>query len=135
LQQQTSSPEIAAAEQRVEQAKAQVDLANKQVNASRALLRAAQADLKAATSEVSALKMSAAAQGLVEQTGMTPAKAAPVAIAAKSEEAKDKASNTVPPTAPAVTAPNTVPAVAPNADDASKPTGTTEAPVEPIQLR
>ena len=137
LQQQTSSPEIAAAEQRVEQAKAQVDLANKQVNASRALLKAAQADLKAASSEVAALKMSAAAQGLVDQTGMTPAKAAPVAIAAKSEEAKEKANgtNTVPPTAPSVTAPNTVPAVAPSADEASKPAGTIEAPVEPIQLR
>ena len=125
--QQSSTPEVAAAEQRIEQAKAQVDLANKQVNASRALLKAAQADLKAALSEVQALKLSVAAQSLVQQTGMTPAKAAPVAIASKVVESKDTTN----------TAPLTIPAPAPTPGDTQHPNTTpaTDTPVEPIQLR
>lgn len=78
-----SNPEIVSAETRVEQAKAQVEVASKQLNASKTLLRAAQADLKAAEANLSALQIKAEAQGLVDETGMTPAKAAPVSVAAK----------------------------------------------------
>jgi hypothetical protein len=135
---QASSPEIAAAEQRVEQARAQVDLANKQVNASRALLKAAQADLKAAVTEVQALKLSATAQGLVEATGMTPAKAAPVAIAAKGAETKDNnttSTTTTPTITTAAPAPAATPAPTPG-DINSINTGTiSDPPAEPIQLR
>ncbi|MBY0359022.1 MAG: hypothetical protein K2W82_13550 [Candidatus Obscuribacterales bacterium] len=86
----TTTPEITTAETRVNQAKAQVDVANKQLNASKALLRAAQADLKAAEADLSALQLKAEAQGLVDETGMTPAKAAPVAVAS-SEAPKPEA--------------------------------------------
>lgn len=81
-----SSPEIVSAETRVEQAKAQVEVAMKQLNASKSLVRAAQADLKAAETNLSALQIKAEAQGLVDETGMTPAKAAPVSIASKTKE-------------------------------------------------
>ena len=129
-----SSPEISAAEQRVEQAKAQVDLANKQVNAARALLKAAQADLKASIAQVDALKLGAQAQGLVEQTGMTPAKAAPVPIAVKGPEPKEEAPMPAP--APSATStPTPAPAPAVNPEDARiKPEGTADSP-EPILLR
>lgn len=87
-QNEADSPEIAAAEQRVEQAKAQVELANKQVRAAQALFRAAQADLKAASAQVAALRLSETAHGLAQETGMTPAKASPVPIASRSVEVK-----------------------------------------------
>lgn len=121
-----SSPEIDAAETRVEQAKAQVDLANKQVNASRALLKAAQADLKAATSHLDALRLTAHAQGLVNETGMTPAKAPPVSIAAKAPVTEEKTET------PATTAP------APSGDDTrirGNDFNSEQAPSEAIQLR
>lgn len=124
-----SSPEIASAEQRVEQAKAQVDLANKQVGAAKALLKAAQADLKAAQAQVDALKAAATAQGLVEQTGMTPAKAAPVPIAAKTSETKTTDAATTPATAPK-------PTPAPTGEDGRiKSDFNAEQNSEPIQLR
>ncbi len=138
-----SNPEIGMAETRVEQAKAQVDLANKQVNASRALLRAAQADLKAATTQLDALRLSAHAQGLVEQTGMTPAKAAPVSIAAKAAaaEAKEQAATpattttttSTPAATPATSAPT--PTATPAEDNRIKPDFNSETVSEPIQLR
>lgn len=123
---QGDSPEISAAEQRVEQAKAQVDLANKQVGAARALLKAAQADLKAAVAQMDALKLNAHAQGLVETTGMTPAKAAPVSIAAKApgeSKNKEEANSAPPPQAPPLVI----------EDTRIKTDG--ETPSEPIQLR
>jgi len=128
LKQEAGSPEISAAEVRVEQAKAQVDLANKQVNASRALLKAAQADLKAALAQLDALKLSAHAQGLVETTGMTPAKAPPVSIAAKSENKEPEATTQAPPPAPPLM---------PSSEESRIKTDTPapEASSEPIQLR
>lgn len=137
----SDSPELAAAEQRVDQAKAQVELANKQVLAARALLKAAQADLKASIAQLDALKANATAQGLVEKTGMTPAKAAPVAVAAKTE-VKDKDAASTPGTAPAATStatstPTTAPAPTPTGDDGRIKTDfNAEQPqTEPIQLR
>lgn len=141
------SPELAAAEQRVEQAKAQVELANKQVGAARALLKAAQADLKASIAQLDALKANATAQGLVEKTGMTPAKAAPVAVAAKSE-VKDKELTTAPTQATA-TSTNAAPAAAPTGIPATAPSpaqtgddsriktdfNNEQSTTEPIQLR
>lgn len=129
----SASPEISAAEQRVEQAKAQVDLANKQVTASRALLKAAQADLKASIAQVEALKAGATAQGLVEQTGMTPAKAPPVSIATKSIEVKDL-DTPAPPVAPA-TAPTPAPTPVPNSDEARIKTDASSETPEPLLLR
>lgn len=135
-----ASPEIAAAETRVEQAKAQVDMANKQVSASRALLKAAQADLKAATAQVEALKANATAQGLVDQTGMTPAKAPPVSIAAKAAETKTTDVSTTPAVAPtpaqasgADPSANIAPAPAPDARINAE--GPSDPPAEPIMLR
>lgn len=81
--QKVVTPEIQSAETRVAQAKAQVDIATKQLNASKALLTAARADLKAAETHLEALNLKAHAQGLVDETGMTPAKAAPVSVAEK----------------------------------------------------
>lgn len=81
--QRVATPEIQAADQRVQQAKAQVEIATKQLNAAHALLTAAKADQKAAETELSALQLKQTAQGLVEETGMTPAKAAPISLAAK----------------------------------------------------
>lgn len=136
-----ASPEIAAAETRVEQARAQVDMANKQVAASKALLKAAQADLKAATAQVEALKASATAQGLVDQTGMTPAKAPPVSIAAKSTESKNTDVTTpavAPAPAPAPTpAPDvtTTPVNPVPAGDARIKSEGSDPPAEPIMLR
>lgn len=78
-----ATPEIQAADQRVQQAKAQVEIATKQLNAARALLTAAKADLKAAETELNALNLQETARGLVAETGMTPAKAAPVSLASK----------------------------------------------------
>ena len=130
-----SNPDIDAAQTRVEQAKAQVDLANKQVNASRALLKAAQADLKAAQTQLDALRLSAHAQGLVNETGMTPAKAAPVSIASKAQEPEktvEPAKDATPPTAPpASTAPT------PNGESRIQGNdfNAEQAPSEPIQLR
>ena len=138
----SDSPEIAAAEQRVEQAKAQVDLANKQVGAARALLKAAQADLKASIAQLDALKANATAQGLVEKTGMTPAKAAPVAVAAKSAVKDKDLTRTTAPTpvsTPAISssAPATAPTPAPTGDDGRIKTdfNNESTTTEPIQLR
>lgn len=94
IEEKISSPEITTAETRVNQAKAQLDVASKQLNAAKALLRAAQADVKAAEADLSALQLKAEAQGLVDETGMTPAKAAPVAVASSAvpkEESKNAA--------------------------------------------
>ncbi len=128
-----ATADIAAAEQRVDQAKAQVDLANKQVGAAKALLKAAQADLKAATASLQALKLSAHAQGLVQETGMTPAVAPPVSIASKDAP---KEVEEAPPPAPAPT-----PAPEPAADSTTTEDGRikTAPPAtdtsEPILLR
>ncbi|MBX9721159.1 MAG: hypothetical protein K2X81_07185 [Candidatus Obscuribacterales bacterium] len=142
-----SNPEIGMAETRVEQARAQVDLANKQVSASRALLRAAQADLKAATTQLDALRLSAQAQGLVEQTGMTPAKAAPVSIAAKAAAAEAKEQAAAASAAATTTTTTSTPAATPAASSAPTPSATpaeenrikpdfnAETVSEPIQLR
>lgn len=81
--QKVMTPEIQSAGQRVAQAKAQVEIATKQLNAAKALLTAARADLKAAETHLEALELKAHAQGLVDETGMTPAKAAPVSVAEK----------------------------------------------------
>mgnify|MGYP003385119959 CR=1 FL=1 len=129
--QKVVTPEISAAGQRVQQAKAQVDIANKQLNASKALLVAARADLRAAETELEALQLKAEAQGLVDQTGMTPAIAAPVPIAAKPAVVEDE---------PIAAPTDTVPASAPvpqgdtriRSNDA-EPAAVTESPL--IQLR
>ncbi|MBX9688835.1 MAG: hypothetical protein K2X27_19155 [Candidatus Obscuribacterales bacterium] len=131
--QQSANPEIAAAEQNVNQAKAQVELANKQVNAAKALLKAAQADFKAATSRLDALKLNATAQGLVNETGMTPAKAAPVPIAAR-EEKKEEASSAPAPAPSSAPTPAATPVN--NEESRIKTDFNNEAPAtEPIQLR
>lgn len=129
-----SNPEIDAAQTRVEQAKAQVELANKQVNASRALLKAAQADLKAATTHLDALRLTANAQGLVNETGMTPAKAPPVSIATKAEPTEEKKEA---PAETATTEPATAPAPAPSTEGTriGGDFNSEQAPSEPIQLR
>ena len=113
-----SNPEIDSAETRVQQAKAQVELANKQVTASRALLKAAQADFKAAQSHLDALRLTAHAQGLVNETGMTPAVAAPVSVASK--VAPEATSTTTEPVTeaskPAETEASSAPTPAPTTD-------------------
>lgn len=125
-----SNPEIDSAQTRVEQAKAQVDLANKQVNASRALLKAAQADLKAATTHLDALKLTAHAQGLVNETGMTPAKAPPVSIAAKAAPAEEKTPETT-----AAEAPAPAPAQSTEGTRIGGDFNSEQPASEPIQLR
>lgn len=102
--QKVVTPEIQNADQRVQQAKAQVEVATKQLNAARALLTAAKADLKAAETELGALQLRQTAQGLVDETGMTPAKAAPVSLASKppviEEDEQKPASTTTSTSAP-----------------------------------
>lgn len=129
-----SNPEIDAAQTRVEQAKAQCDLANKQVNASRALLKAAQADLKAAQTHLDALKLTAHAQGLVNETGMTPAVAPPVSIATKAEPKEEKAPVPAETSAPAP-APETAPAATTEGTRIGGDFNSEQPTTEPIQLR
>lgn len=95
-----TNPEIQAAEQRVNQAKAQLEIATKQLSAAKALLKAAQADLRASQTSLDALNLQAHAQGLVNETGMTPAKAPPVKLAVKDEKAEAAAADTAPAAAP-----------------------------------
>lgn len=76
-----TTPELNAAEQRVSQCEAQLKTASKQLDAAKALLKAAQADLKAAVTDRQALRLKHHAAGLVNESGMTPAKAAPVSVA------------------------------------------------------
>lgn len=139
--QKVVTPEIQSAGQRVAQAKAQVEIATKQLNAARALLTAAKADLKAAETHLEALELKAHAQGLVDETGMTPAKAAPVSVAEKPLILEEE---TTPSAAPASAAPASTPAQTessapvPQGDtrirtsDAAEPAAT-ESPM--IQLR
>lgn len=134
--QKVVTPEIQSAGQRVAQAKAQVEIATKQLNAARALLTAAKADLKAAETHLEALELKAHAQGLVDETGMTPAKAAPVSVAEKPLILEEE---TTPSAAPASTPAQTESsAPVPQGDtrirtsDAAEPAAT-ESPM--IQLR
>lgn len=72
------TPELDAADQRVAQADAQLQVAKKQLSAAKTLLRAAEADLKAAKAERDALALKQQAQGMADEAGMGPAKAATV---------------------------------------------------------
>lgn len=133
--QKVATPEIQSAETRVAQAKAQVDIATKQLNAAKALLTAARADLKAAETHLEALNLKAHAQGLVDETGMTPAKAAPVSVAEKPLILEEETPATTPTQAPTQTESS---APVPQGDtrirtsDAAEPAAT-ESPM--IQLR
>ncbi len=77
-----TTPEMAAAEDRVRQAQSQLETARKQLTAARSLLKAAEADLKAARAEREALALRTQAQGLAQESGMVR-NSTPVSLAAK----------------------------------------------------
>jgi len=67
---QALTPELTAAEERVNKAKTQLETARKQLDAARALLRAAQAEYKAAQADREALSLRTTAQGLADASGL-----------------------------------------------------------------
>src|SRR5262249_14795414 len=71
-----ATPEIAAADDKVNRAKEQLETAKKQLDAARAMLRAANADYKAAIADRQALELRTTAQDLANSSGLqsgTPA--------------------------------------------------------------
>lgn len=85
-----ATPELKAADERVDQAKAQRATARKQLSAARALLKAAEADFKAACAEREALALKTTAQDLADASGLqqvaapgTPVKSSGLGIAQK----------------------------------------------------
>ena len=67
---QTSTPELAQADERVRQSKVQLETARKQLVASRALLKAAVADFQAARADRQALTLMTKAQSLADVSGL-----------------------------------------------------------------
>jgi hypothetical protein len=134
-----STPELVAADQRVDGAKAQWDRAKKQLEAARALLRAAEADYKAAVADREALALKTTAQNLADESGL------PIATRPATTPAAAKPAPAPAAPSPAATTPTPgIPAAAANTsaadlsatriqpvDFAAQPAET----AEPIQMR
>jgi hypothetical protein len=135
-----STPELVAADQRVDGAKAEWDRAKKQLEAARALLRAAEADYKAAVADREALALKTAAQNLADESGLPIATRPATAPAAAKPVAPPAAAPT-----PAATTPTPgIPAAAANTSAADlsatriQPVDFAAQPAEsaePIQMR
>lgn len=133
-----STPELVAADQRVDGAKAQWDRAKKQLEAARALLRAAEADFKAAVADREALALKTTAQNLADESGL-PIATRPATVQTatpKPAPVTTPAAATTPAPGPAAAAPTSTPTdlsatrLQP-VDFAAQPAET----AEPIQMR